>query len=223
MWDTNFNKVKIIGFDLDQTLYPKSPEIDEAIQKYIYEKIASRLNIDTETAREKFRALYQEGRGLSGSKSLVALGFDTEEAKESVQEALEKAEIAKFLVPDPRVVSLLSKLSDKYTLDLITGSDRNNTDRKLKSLDIPRSIFRHIITKDDADKSDGSAYKIWLAKYPEHSSDEFLYIGDRIRTDYEIPLELGIRSILVNINEPDESLRSLQLTNLLEIERYLVV
>jgi FMN phosphatase YigB (HAD superfamily) len=61
----NFNNIKIIGFDLDQTLYPKSPEIDEAIQMYIYDQIAKKLKISSENAKEKFDNLYKKGNGLS--------------------------------------------------------------------------------------------------------------------------------------------------------------
>ena len=56
----NFQNIKVIGFDLDQTLYPKSPEIDEAIQIYLYQKIAEHLGISIEVAENKFKEITQE-------------------------------------------------------------------------------------------------------------------------------------------------------------------
>lgn len=221
MSDTNFKDIKVIGFDLDQTLYPKSPEIDAAIQKYIYEKISQRLNINLDSAKNKFTELYRGGRGLGSRHTLVTLGFAKEEAGDIVQGALEKADIAKFLHPNPKLTSLLSQLSRKYTLDIITGSNQKNTLQKLLHLEVSTKIFSHVITADESPKSDGTAYKLWLSQYPKHDLGEFLYIGDRPKTDYEIPKILGIKSILVNIKEADPNVRCLQLRNILEIETLL--
>ncbi len=213
------NKTKVIGFDLDQTLYPKSPEIDEAIQKYIYEKIAASKKCSLGEARALFADLYKDGAGMGGSKALATLEIPN--GKEIVQEALERADIASFLVPNPETINLLKKLKEKYkNLDVITGSNGSITHRKLKKLDIGKEIFSHIITKDDASKSDGSAYKIWLSFY-DLPPENFLYIGDRVMSDYEVPKNIGVKSILVNIKEKNDGVDCPQLSSLLELEKYL--
>lgn len=223
MSDTNYKKIKIIGFDLDQTLYPKSPEIDIAIQKYIYEKISKKDNIDVETAKKRFDELYRGGKGISGSKTLIALGFDTDIAKNIVQEALENADIEKYLKPNKEILILLNKLKEKYkSIDILTGSNKNNAFIKLKKLEIPVETFNNILTSDDGSKSDLSLYKIWLDLYPNNKPEEFLYIGDRVSSDYEKPKELGIQSILVNIKTHDRNVDCLQLDSIIEIEKYLV-
>lgn len=219
----DFRNIKIIGFDLDQTLYPKSPEIDEAIQYYLYEKIAELKQVNLEEAKKLFDDLYKKGKGLSGRRTLIAIGFGEEEAHNGVQEALENAPIAKFLKPNKKVLNLLKKLKIKYeSIDLITGSNKNNSNTKLERLGIPKEIFSRIITENDASKSDLSAFHLWLSYYPDCKPENFLYIGDRISSDYEKPKELGIKSILVNIEKPDPSIECLQLNNLLDIEEYLL-
>jgi len=219
----DYKNIQIIGFDLDQTLYPKSSEIDEAIQDYIYDKISKKLEIDIETAKQKFDDLYQKGKGLSGSKSLIAIGFEKDVAKNIVQEALENAPIAKFLAPDSKTTFLLQKLHDIYkSIDLITGSNQKNTFTKLKTLAIPVELFSHILTADNTSKSDLSAFKLWLNYYPNYKPENFLYIGDRISSDYEKPNELGIQSILVNIQTPDLTIDCLQLPSILELGKYLI-
>src|SRR3989344_1655454 len=120
------NKIKYIGFDLDQTLYPKSPKIDQAIQKYIYEKIAQHKKINVEYARELFYSYYPK---ISGRKTLIELGIP--DAENIVQEALENADISEFLIPDPSIRKLLEQLSKKYTLALITGSNKKIAIKKL--------------------------------------------------------------------------------------------
>lgn len=210
------NTIKVIGFDLDQTLYPKSPEIDEAIQGYIYVKIAQHKNCSEEEARQLFNDLYKNGAGLSGGQTLRELGIQN--GSEIVQEALEHADIAKFLHPNQEVLTLLSELKKQYhSIDLITGSGRNIAMRKLESLQIPKELFSNIIDGDIADKSSGDAYRIWLAQYPQMQPEEFLYIGDRPMSDYTVPAQLGIPSILVNREKEDDSIDCIQLKSLVDI------
>lgn len=213
-------KIKVIGFDLDQTLYPKMPEVDEKIQQYIYEKIALNKKISIFEAKKLFTDLYLEGKGLSGSKTLSALGVPG--GDEIVQEALEKADIASVLTTeDERSLNLLNALKAQYNgFDLITGSSRLNTEKKLSALKIPLGLFDHIITGDNLSKSDGSAYSLWLSYY-KFPAEQFLYIGDRVMSDYEAPKKLGIKSILVNVTKKDNSVNCLQLSSLQEIEKYL--
>lgn len=216
-----YKDIKIIGFDLDQTLYPKSPIIDEAIQVYIYHKIAAHRGCSVEEANKLFNDLYQSGRGLSGSKSLQALGI--EKGGEIVQEALENADIASFLKPDKATIELIAQLCERYrSVDVLTGSNKKNSNIKLAKLAINESMFGAIITSDDYTKSNGDAYRQWMSRYPDLRPYNFLYIGDRVRSDYEVPRSLGIRSILVYMSEKDENLQCLQLATLHEVKKYLL-
>ncbi|MFA6340636.1 MAG: HAD family hydrolase [Candidatus Paceibacterota bacterium] len=213
--------IKVIGFDLDQTLFPKSPEIDETIQEYIYRKISEQRHTTIEESKKMFKDLYKDGAGLSGSKSLEVLGVPN--AKEVVQMALEKADIAKFLSPDEKTLSIVKKLKERYgNLDIITGSNLKITKEKLGHLGFDLRLFNNIFTQDDVSKSDGSAYKIWMKKYPSLKPDQFLYIGDRVMSDHMEPKKLGINSILVNQKEKNLDVDCPQLSLLVEIEKYLI-
>lgn len=215
------NTIKVIGFDLDQTLFPKSPEIDEAIQKYIYEKIAEFKGISINEAAENFRSYYQDGQGLSGTQTIQALGIPN--ASEIIQEALERADIAKFLHASKEVTSMLEALKNTYqAVDLITGSTHTTAQQKLSKLEIPFSLFHKAILGEEASKSTGEAYKMWMSFYPHLQPQEFLYIGDRVRSDYEVPKEFGIHSILVNIAAPKDEVTCPQLPNLLALRNVLL-
>lgn len=215
------NTIHIIGFDLDQTLYPKSPEIDEAIQSYLYTKIAETRGWNTDEAEKQFKKLYQDGKGLSGGKTLQALGIPN--GSDVIQEALERADIAEFLKPNGTTSDLLRQLKERYqALDLITGANKKNTTYKLEHLTIPENIFSHIITADDASKSDGSAYRHWLNAYQEKSPGSFLYVGDRVSSDYEIPTALGIQTILINGVEKNPAVACPQLDSLKQLADYLL-
>lgn len=214
------NTIKVIGFDLDQTLYPKSSEIDEAIQGYIYEKIAEYKKCSIEQADKLFNDLYQHGSGLSGSKTLAALGVPN--GLEIVQEALGNADIDKFLVPNDDTIEFLNAIKKQYhNIDLITGSRMPLAILKLGKLAIDKSIFNHILDTTIS-KSDGDAYRAWMNFYPLYKPTEFLYIGDRVSSDHLIPKELGIQTILVNIKKKDPALECPQLGSLEWPEDYLL-
>lgn len=215
------NKIKVVGFDLDQTLYPKSSKIDKAIQSYIYEKIAVHKNCSLENAEKLFKDLYKNGNGLSGRKTLKELGVPY--AEDIIQEALENADIAQFLVPDKIILDLLRKLKERYEhLDLITGSNIKNASQKMDRLNIPKEMFSNIITGETASKSNGSAFKLWVSFYENISPDEFLYIGDRPSSDYFTPKKLGIHTILVNISKEKVDIKCPQLVSTKESAGYLL-
>ncbi len=216
----DYSDIRVIGFDLDQTLYPKSPRIDEAIQGYIYIKIAEHKNCSIADAKKLFTGLYQQGKGMTGSQTLNHLGIPN--AREVVQEALERADIAEFLVPDPEVLDLLIRVKKRYQyIDLVTGSVLSIAANKLAKLEIPVGIFNQVIT-GEITKSDGSAYVEWLRRYPQFEAKHFLYIGDRDKSDYGVPKELGIKAILVNIKNPSPEVDCPQLDGLKALAEHLL-
>lgn len=214
------NKIKAIGFDLDQTLYPKSPEIDTAIQKYIYKKIAKHKNCSLDDAEYSFKQYYP---AISGRKTLIKLGIPN--AAGVVQEALERADLTPWLKPNPEVLKMIKELKAKYGhISLITGSHESICMKKLKALELPRDLFDLVICAD-IPKSDGSAYRKWIQevkrKMPEAEADNLLYIGDRYSTDVEVPQKMGINAVLVNVAENKE-LNVPQFSTLLEAKDLLV-
>lgn len=214
-------RIRVVGFDLDQTLYPKSPEIDQAIQIYIYDVISHQLAVARSEAETMFNRLYQNGRGKSGSQTLAALGIAN--AGDVVQEALERADIDKFLNPDPEVITLLADLHAKYrSIDLLTGSNMSNCSRKLGKLALGADFFGVVITSDQFSKSTGEAYIHWMGEYPDLEPGNFLYVGDRVSTDHTVPGNLGIQTALVNISEQDTSLPCPQLPRLTGLRELLL-
>lgn len=217
----DLRNIRVIGFDLDQTLYPKSPAVDARIQEYLYEKIAVTRRVSRDEAERLFAKRYRGGAGLTGSQTLRDLGIP--DADEVVQEALERADIASLLTPDKETNRLLSEVCEHYEgMDLITGSNRVQMEKKLQALGLSPQLFSNLITADDATKSDGSAYRLWLARYPALVPDQFLYVGDRIRSDHEIPSTLGIRTALVYVDATDPALTALQAKDLKEVRLLLL-
>lgn len=211
--------VKVVGFDLDQTLYIKSAEIDEEIQKYIYEVLSRDKKCSIEDAKQMFCSHYPE---LSGSKSLMKLGYERSDAKEIVQEAVARADVSRFLEPSLDVLNLLKAIKEKYgSLSLITASNIENSVSKLNKLEIPIELFDYF-SAGEYSKSDGTAYEKWIEKFLENDSslkpENFLYIGDRKTSDSVVPGKLGIKSILVNVDKIEQDYDVLQLSKLLDLK-----
>jgi len=213
-------KTKRIAFDLDKTLYPNSPEVDREIQIQIYQKIGQYLRCSISMAENLFLRLYEK---MSGSKTLInLLNIPKETAREIVQEALEKADLDRFLIPNDDTIVLLKELKNRYlSVDLITGSSKGNALQKISKLGL-QDIFDHHITGEEASKSDGDAYQKWLDLYDDSDPDHFLYVGDEKSRDYQSASKFGIPVILVNQIEKDDQLDCLQLSSLLEIKDYLL-
>jgi FMN phosphatase YigB (HAD superfamily) len=207
--------IRIIGFDLDQTLYPKSPLIDEKIQEYLYQKIAEHKNVSLGEAEKLFKERYRDGVGMSGRKTIEDLGLS--DASSIVQEALERADIASTLEPDREINRLLADMRARYEgVDLITGSDGYQTKKKLQALGL-NEMFSHIITEDQGTKSNGEGYQLWLSLYPNLKPNQFLYVGDRVQIDHEVPSSLGIRTALVYVKEINLDLLCLQYASLKDL------
>lgn len=214
------SKIRVIGFDLDQTLYPKSSVIDEAIQVYIYRKISEHKGVSLAEAEKMFKDLYKNGSGVSGSTALKTL--DIPNASDIVQEALERADIDQFLIPNKETLAFLIRLKETYVgIDILTGSNGANAEKKLRKLGMFNGIFGHILTDDDGEKRNGDLYKQWMALYPDLTPENFLYIGDRPRSDYEVPKSLGIDAILVYCKAHDPAITCPQLATFQELNSML--
>ncbi len=214
------SKINVIGFDLDHTLYQGSKETDRVIQEYIFKKIATHRICSLEEAKKLFEDHYQEGRGLSGRKTLLALNIPN--AGEIIQEALENADVAQTLTNNPEIVRILNDLKQQYhNIDLITGSGKEQSLKKLSALGIPEHFFSHYITDEIAFKGDGSAYTYWMELY-SFPAEAFLYIGDRLEVDHLIPKNLGIETMLVNVKEKIPEVSCPQLADIKEIKSLLL-
>lgn len=184
-----------IGFDLDNTLYYRTKRMQRKIRARIHRLAAERLGLSVAEARRRFEANYRKVR--SGSRSLMAMGMSRPEAKAIARRAMDTAEIARYIRPDPRLRKRLEALRERIDLDLVTGSPEYLAKEKLAALRIPLTLFCHRFYGEvDRSKSDGSTFRVWTraARCPP---GECVYVGDDEVADYEVPRRLGMRAILI--------------------------
>ena len=109
-----FNKIISVGFDLDQTLYPKNYEIDNLVIKGIARKILERKpelgNVN------KVICFYEKEYKKVGSRTQVLKNMGYVDAQEIIQFSLENPHILKLLKKDIKLVNLLEKIKTNIKL-----------------------------------------------------------------------------------------------------------
>ena len=210
------NNVKVIGFDLDNTLYPATPEIQKKIRTVIYRKISNEFNIPYEKSLELFEKFYSEHlSGTESIKSIENLLSHSIYNKNIIQEAVEEADFLDLIKEDNSLREMLLRLKSKRDIDLITGSHYSLVIKKLGKIGI-QDLFRYVFTKEDGKKPSGELYKKWIT-LTELPPSKLLYAGDNQRQDIDIPKNLGIKTcILGNYKDAD-----FQISNILELEKLL--
>lgn len=206
--------IRIIGLDLDGTLYPSTEEIQKRIRTTIYQKIATSCGISLPEAKDAFETSYAQSS--SGSRAIEEIANTYKKRIDGVnliQDALQEADILDLIQPNEKVSKMLNNLGLEFNLDLITGSRRNLAREKLERLQIPRGSFKHIWTKEDGHKSSGELYKTWLSEY-NADPQTMLYVGDNKKQDIDSPKRLGIKTCYIGqYAEAD-----FQIKNILELE-----
>ncbi len=215
------NNISLIGLDLDNTLYPSTPEIQVRIRGKIYQRLSDELGIEFERAKELFEENYDGNYAWShsGSRTIKYLSemHDVEIQSDIVQEALETANILDLIHPNPELVSMLERLDKRYGLDLVTGSRPGIARDKLDKIGIGFGLFGYFLANVGS-KSTGEAYEIWLRERDVPAS-QVLYVGDNIKQDIEAPKRLGIHTCLV---DKKDSRAEFNVSNILGLEKLLI-
>ena len=216
------NNIKVIGFDLDNTLYHSTSEMQSRIRGLIYQKISSQLNISVEQAQNLFEGLYNSSNNHysnSGSRTIeeIARRYDKDiDGSKLVQQSLEQADIVDLIPQNPELQEMLIRLNKRFDLDLLTGSAYYLATAKLKRIGINEELFEYILTGGkQGGKTDGSLYEYWLG-IRKLKPNQALYVGDNIRQDIETPKNLGIKTCLVG---KEDQKANFTINDILDLEK----
>src|SRR3990170_2312167 len=99
-----FSSIKAVGFDLDNTLYPKDPNIDSRVKREVSKKILEKKPelICIEEAEEYCEKRYKKLK--SRVKVLEEVGFIN--PKKVMYKCMLNADIPSLLKPNPELVSI---------------------------------------------------------------------------------------------------------------------
>ncbi len=210
-------KIKAIGFDLDGTLYPYTPEIHKRVRNKIYEKISKFYNIPENKAEELFEKAYLETSSGHRSIERISEVYEKEIGKRDlIQEALEEADILDMINPNPALRNMLTRLSQTKSLDIITGSEFELARKKLTKIGIPENTFEYFLSLNNGSKTTGGKYLKWI-QLRELNPKQLLYIGDNNKQDVDAPKSLGIKTCIIGKYENAD----FQISNILDLENIL--
>ena len=194
----DLKNIKVVGFDLDGTLYPGTSEINgrvrDKISEYIFEKkpeLESLLN-----ARAYFEERYQELE--SGLKILKEIGY--KDTSEIINACLAQADVLDLIEENKYLEGRLKEIRNKYEeLYLLTRSNEDLSLKKLERIGINPNIFSYKLYQDTPNvgsKSSGEAFD-YVLNLSEFPASQHAYVGDREKSDILPAKQKGIYTIAV--------------------------
>ncbi|MGN0740399.1 MAG: HAD family hydrolase [Treponema sp.] len=192
--------LKTIIFDIDSTLYTNEAYATEQvdIQLRHFAKIKNTTPENIRKMIEDFRSEYtrtHDGKKISLGNTLVHFGVSIEESIHWRKTLLEPA---LFLKKDEKLISVLTRLKEKYSLICVTNNPVLPAFKTLEAIGIEK-LIPEIIGLDTTYKSKPSLEPLMLAaKKTNAGVEECLSVGDRFDIDLSLALEIGMGGILVD-------------------------
>jgi len=195
-----FQAIKVIGFDADDTLWVNEPFYQDVEKEFC--QIMKPYHEEAETSKELFKTEMQNleiyGYGAKGFiLAMVETALRTTEGKITADEISRIIDTGKTLLNMPiqmleGVERVLQKLQGKYKLILATKGDLLDQERKLQKSGLI-GYFHHIEIMSD--KHENNYQK--LLSHLDIQSDEFLMIGNSVKSDILPVLNIGANAIHV--------------------------
>ena len=198
--DTMYRNIKVVGFDADDTLWVNEPNYNETERRFI-SLLKNRMNPDLlpkELYATEMNNLHLYGYGAK-SFTLSMIETAVRICGESISGNLIEKIIAlgKALMDKPielleGVEAVLKKLNGNYRLIIATKGDLLDQERKLKKSGIA-GHFHHIEIMSEKNEAQYQN----LLKHLDIKPDEFIMIGNSMRSDILPVLEIGSYAIHV--------------------------
>lgn len=194
------NKIKVIGFDADDTLWVNEPFYQDVEQQFcqILKSYKTEEEISKELFRTEMKNLEIYGYGAKGFiLSMLETALNETNGKISPDEIRQIIEAGKTLLTMPiqlldGIENVLQKLQGKYKLILATKGDLLDQEQKLKRSGLI-GYFHHIEIMSD--KQENNYQK--LLSHLDILPHEFLMIGNSVKSDILPVINIGAQAIHV--------------------------
>lgn len=198
--------IKMIGFDLDGTLYPKHKEIGRLMNKKQMDLVTEKLKLSRKNAEYEFNKVLKKLK--SNTKSLDYLGID---GLKFCLDFWDTTNLSKYIHKDNVLKNMLFKLKKHVRFSIFSNSNKiSHIKKKLSLIGIPSNIFNPITSSVDIgyNKPDLKAFEGYIKK-TKLKPHQILYVGDRVNVDIIPAKKAGMRACIV-YDENFESDLSLQ-------------
>ncbi|WP_413514028.1 HAD family hydrolase [Myroides odoratus] len=188
------NKIKVVAFDADDTLWINEPYFKEAEQQFciLMEDYLTHQSISQILFKTQVDNLPLYGYGIKGfTLSMIEAAEIISKGTLNVKIIDKIIQIGKVLLTKPvelidDVENILQELQTKYRLVVATKGDLKDQHRKLHKSGLG-PYFHHIEVMTDKEKIDYEK----LLKRLDVQPNEFIMIGNSLRSDVLPVLELG--------------------------------
>ncbi|MEM9649245.1 MAG: HAD family hydrolase [Bacteroidota bacterium] len=232
--DIDYKDIKVIGFDADDTLWVNETYFRETEERFaeLLEGYETKNKVDQELFKMEMQNLETYGYGIKGFVlSMIESALDLSNNKIPQETILEIIALGKKMISHPvelldGVEEVLSKLENKYRLIVLTKGDLLDQERKLEKSGISK-YFHHVEVLSDKKESN---YRN-LLEHLEIDVDEFLMIGNSLKSDVLPILNIGAKAIHVPfhttwvhemVSEEEERVNNhLKLGSLKDVLKYL--
>ncbi|MFS4448046.1 HAD family hydrolase [Maribacter sp. 2307UL18-2] len=227
------SKIKVIGFDADDTLWVNETYFRETEERFadLLEGYETRNKIDQELFKMEMKNLELYGYGIKGFMlSMVESALELSNNTVSQATLKEILTLGKKMIQHPvelleGVVEVLEKLNGKYRLIVMTKGDLLDQERKIERSGLSK-YFHHIEVLSDKKENN----YINLLENLEVDVREFLMIGNSLKSDVLPILNIGAQAVHVpfhttwqheQVKEQEGEFNYLKINNLSDILNYL--
>lgn len=196
--EIDFNGIKVIGFDADDTLWVNETYFRETEEKFagLLEQYETKNKIDQELFKTEIKNLELYGYGIKGfTLSMIESALELSNNQISQATLWEILNLGKRMIAHPvelleGVEKVLQQLRGKYRLIVLTKGDLLDQERKINRSNLSE-YFHHVeVLSDKKEKN----YKD-LLEHLEIPVDEFLMIGNSLKSDVLPLVNIGARAI----------------------------
>jgi len=198
--ELDFSNIKVVGFDADDTLWVNETYFREAEEKFadLIENYETKNKVDQELFKTEMNNLELYGYGIKGFMlSMIESAMELSNNHVPPQTLTEILNLGKEMIAKPvellqGVEEVLQKLSRKYRLIVLTKGDLLDQERKLERSGLTK-YFHHVEVLSDKKEEN---YKN-LLDHLEINTNEFLMIGNSLKSDVIPILNIGARAVHV--------------------------
>ncbi len=198
--EVDFTNIKVIGFDADDTLWVNETYFREAEEHFteLLDQYETKNKIDQELFRMEMKNLEIYGYGIKGFMlSMIELALELSNNRVSQATIGKILDVGKEMISRPvelldGVEEVLKQLERKYRLIVLTKGDLLDQERKLEKSGLSR-YFHHVEVLSDKKETNYQN----LLDHLEIGVDEFLMIGNSLKSDVLPILNIGARAVHV--------------------------
>lgn len=201
--DDRIKKIKLIAFDLDNTLYDEIQYFQHAFD-IISSSLQTELGLNSKKIKnDLLLILKNHGKHYHSLFDDFISNYNLDHDHYLPYLLKLYCEVDKKLLPYPGVKDLLLELNQKYEIAIITSGMYDGQKNKIRLLEF-ENIFKTIIfgSKLSEDKPSIVPFE-YLLKITKTIPEQVVYIGDNPLTDFRGANQLGILTIRTNNPEFD--------------------